>query len=93
MKLSDNARNAASLVFDEEGRLEPAWVLKAMPFSEMAPSDLAKLNAGLQELEAFGLISHTKTPPGSAMKEDIRLRDLRIRGAWPDIVDVTVPIQ
>ena len=93
MKLSDNARNAAALVFDDEGRLEMSWVLKAHPFSEMSPADLAKLNAGLQELEAFDLISHRKNPPGSMMKEDIRLKDLQARGSWPDIFDVTVPVQ
>ncbi len=93
MMLSDNAKCAASLVFDSEGRLEIGWVLKAPPFSEMSPNDIAKINAGLRELEAFGLISRRKNPEGSAMKEDIRLKDLSVCSSWPDILDVQIPVQ
>ena len=93
VKLSDAARYAAAMVFDDEGRLDPAWVVKGWPFSEMSPSDRAKINAGIAELEAFGLVSHKPAPVGSILKEDIRLTDLSVRGRWPDVLDSTIPVQ
>lgn len=92
-KLSDAARYAAATVFEDDGRLDPAWVVKGWPFSEMSPSDLAKINAGIAELEAFGLISRKPAPARSILKEDIRLKDLSVRGWWPDVLDMSMPVQ
>ena len=93
VKLSDAARYAAATVFEDDGRLDPAWVVKGWPFSEMSPSDLMKINAGLAELEAFGLVLRKPAPVGSILKEDIRLKDLSVKGWWPDVLDMSMPVQ
>jgi hypothetical protein len=57
MKLTDNANFAMQMLFDDNGRMDEAFILKAWPYSSMDPGEIEKLKSGLIELEAFGLVS------------------------------------
>lgn len=94
MKLTDNANFAMQMLFDEDGRLNEAFILKAWPYSSMDPEEIEKLTSGLIELEAFGLVStQSIVKNGRKMLQKILQRPEDSEPAWTRDIDCGLPVQ
>jgi hypothetical protein len=94
MKLTDNANFAMQMLFDDEGKMDEAFILKAWPYSSMDSGELDKLKSGLIELEAFGLVStECVFINGRKMMQKVLKRSRNAEPSWTEDLDSSLPVQ
>lgn len=94
MKLTDNAEFAMQMLFDDEGKMDEAFILKAWPYSSMDPGEIDKLKSGLIELEAFGLVdTQCVYANGRKMMQKVLKRSRNAEPAWTEGLDSSLPVQ
>lgn len=94
MKLTDNANFAMQMLFDEQGRLDEAFILRAWPYSSMAQEELDRLKSGLIELEAFGLVeTRNSVVHGRKVVEKVLKRQQDCEPLWTRNIDSSIPVQ
>lgn len=96
MKLTDNAEFAMQMLFDDEGKMDEAFILKAWPYSSMDPGEIDKLKSGLMELEAFGLVESRNVIVSGRQMKQIWLKKKHLEDAeplWTRDIDVSIPVQ
>lgn len=94
MKLTDNAEFAMQMLFDDEGKMDEAFILKAWPYSSMDPGEIDKLKSGLIELEAFGLVdTQCVYSNGRKMMQKVLKRSRNAEPSWTEDLDSSLPVQ
>lgn len=94
MKLTDNANFAMQMIFNEDGTLDEAFILKAWPYSSMDPGEIEKLKSGLIELEAFGLLTTRHiVKNGRKIMQKVLKRPEDVEPLWTRDLDSSLPPQ